>query len=172
MRILILSVMVFVCVACQQKSLQHYIVKRSENPDFLLVNIVPKDILKTKNLENESTLNIIEKINVLALNKSDSLKTKKEYEEIKTILKNEEYQDLVRTQSKGSSFQVDYVGNDEDIKEVIVLINEKQKKLVLLRFIANGLNINQLSKLSSALQESTIEKENAEKLVESLSKIF
>lgn len=159
MRFLILLGFLVVITACQQKSVQQYIVKNSENPDFISMNISPKDFLKNQPLEKEHILNIIEKVNLLLFNKNDSIQLKKEYGEVTAILKDEKYQDLIRTSNRNIKFQVDYVGTEENIKEVIILIRHKEEKMALLRILSNGLNVTQLSRISTSLGENSVDKE-------------
>lgn len=154
------------------KSLQKYIVEKSENPDFFSMNISPKELLKSSIKQNENPLEGIENINVLVLKNSDFQKTNSEYHEIKTILDDEKYQDLVRTNSKGNKFQIDYIGSDDNIKEVVILIRQGQERLALLRVLTNGLTINQLLQLPEMLKDDNIDSENITKIVEKLSQGF
>lgn len=166
MRFLILLGFLVVITACQQKSVQQYIVKNSENPDFISMNINPKDFLKNHPLEKEHILNIIERVNLLLFNKNDSVQFKKEYGEIAAILKDEKYQDLIRTSNRDIKFQVDYVGTEENIKEVIILIRQRKEKMALLRILSNGLNVTQLSKISTSLGENSVDKEGLTNMLE------
>ncbi|MFK8269815.1 DUF4252 domain-containing protein [Capnocytophaga stomatis] len=169
MRILILFGFLFAFTACQQKSIQQYIVKNSENPNFISMNVAPKDFLENNSLEKENIFNIIERVNLLLFNKNDSLQLKQEYDEVATILKDEKYQDLIRTTNKGIKFQVDYVGTDEDIKEVIILILQKGEKMALLRILSNDLDVTQLSKISTTLSGNSVDEENLKNLFEKIS---
>lgn len=169
LKIIALFVFALSFTACQNsKSLQKYIVEKSENPDFITMNISPKDFLKKSIVLEENPLESIKNINVLLFNKDDKQQLNKEYEEIKNLLKNEKYQELVRTTSKGVKFQIDYVGTDENIEEVIVLVNQNQEKLALLRILSNGLTINDLSKIPTALDGNSIDKEGVKKTLEKL----
>ncbi|CEN35329.1 DUF4252 domain-containing protein [Capnocytophaga cynodegmi] len=169
MRILILFGLLLTFASCQQESIQQYIVKNSENPNFVSMNIAPKDFLGNVPTEKENIFNIINRVNFLIFNKNDSLELKKEYKKVTSILKDEKYQDLIRTTNKGTKFQIDYVGTEENIKEVIVLIVEKKEKMALMRILANGLDVTQLSKISTALNDNSVDEEGLKNLLEKIS---
>lgn len=155
--------------ACQNsKSLQKYIVEKSENPNFITMHISPEDFLKTSIVTSENPLAKIKNIHVLMFNKDDKPQLNKEYEEIKNLLKNEKYQELVRTTNKGIKFQVNYVGSDQDIEEVIVLLNQNQEQLALLRILSNKLTINDISKIPTAFDGNSIDKEGMEKVLKQI----
>lgn len=159
MKFLVLTIALMFFTSCKNKaSLQEYFVKKSENPDFTSFNFSPKHYLKEKGLKlsENNVLEQIKNVNILLLNKEDSVMLKTEYAHLKTILENEMYQDLVRFTSKGMKIQVDYVGTDNKIDEVVVLANKEGSNLAVLRILTDGVRIEQLMDIVNTMQNDTL----------------
>ncbi|CEN42486.1 conserved exported hypothetical protein [Capnocytophaga canis] len=142
-------------ISCNSNSLQSYIVKNSENKDFKSVNFSPKDFLKLggSSVDEKNILNVIENVHILMYEKKNNGDFQKEYQEVKQLLKTDKYEELIQISNKEYKINVNYVGSDDNIKEVILLVSQNKEKFALMRMITQNLNIDELSKLSSDLTD-------------------
>ncbi|MDO4728214.1 MAG: DUF4252 domain-containing protein [Bacteroidota bacterium] len=142
-------------VSCKDEtSLQQYFVKNSENPEFISFTFSPKHYVKERGikLKDDAFFKQIKSVNILFLNKEDSLMVNKEYTHLKAILEDEQYQGLMSFNHQGFRVQIDYVGTDQDIKEVVVLANKSTAHVAVLRIITNTLKIEQLTDIANLVQ--------------------
>ncbi|MDO5608657.1 MAG: DUF4252 domain-containing protein [Capnocytophaga sp.] len=136
-------------VSCQkQVTLQQYFVEKSNQPDFTTMNFNPNDYLKGLAFDDEKSkaLKTIKSVNVLSFKKQDEVQFQKETEQIKEILSNEKYQELLKLNDKGSQTVVTYLGDDSNINEVI-LYSKGSSQQYLVRVLTDGLTVTQLGEL-------------------------
>ena len=147
-------------MACQQKTLQQYIVKNSENPDFKYFNFQPNDFFKkSQQIENKG-VEFVKNANVLLHTKKDSLQFKTEQNQIKAILSDKKYQNLVHINQKEIKIQVDYLGKDDAIEEIIIFGVINHKNLFLIRALTNKLSIEHLTELLSVFLQNIENQQN------------
>ena len=154
----IISVVVLlVCFSsCSDKnSLQNYILESAENKGFSSSSI-PKSILKpiASNMSEKQTeaYEAIERVNVLAYRISDSLKGAytEENKKIKSILKQEKYQELI---SMGSRGVIKYTGDEDSIDEIVVFVTDKNVGFAVARIIGDDMTMNKFMELYKLVSE-------------------
>lgn len=158
-------------VSCEDKpSLQKYFVKNTESSDFIAVDLPPSFIKsdKIKLSENEKeALNSFDKMNILAF-KSDATKTvsyDKEILEVKKILKDESYQQLMKAGSGNDGAAVYFVGaDDEHIKEFVILAGKKENGFAIIRVLGTDMNPTHIFNMIGLLQKADVNLEQLKPL--------
>lgn len=158
-------------VSCEDKpSLQKYFVKNTESSDFIAVDL-PQSFIKSDKIrlsENEKeALNSFDKMNILAF-KSDATKTvayDKEILEVKKILKDESYQQLMKAGSGNDGAAVYFVGaDDEHIKEFVILAGKKENGFAIIRVLGTDMNPTHIFNMIGLLQKSDVNLEQLKPL--------
>ena len=141
------------------QSLQEYYVDNSENPNFLSVDL-PVSLLNMEkadlNEEQREALNSLRKMNVLAFKKNDSNTAEFEAEKanVKAILKNEKFIDLMKLNTSYGKGVIKYMGDDEMIDEVIIYGDNDEKGFMLIRVLGNNMKPANLVQFMQAIQKS------------------
>lgn len=159
-KLVMLFTLVTILASCNQgATLQTYFVDNQERPDFLSVDVPAKMLNLDESQFTEEQLrayNSIQKLNMLAFSKTtknDSTYTK-ELAQVKTILKNPKYEELMRGgNSKDGKFVIKYIGEGETIDELILFGNAKNKGFAVIRVLGDEMNPSEIIKLQSALEK-------------------
>lgn len=168
--IILVSTLVFSLQSCQSEaSLQKYFVDHTNQKDFVVVDVSPS-ILKTDKMqltpEQNQALQSFEKMNVLAF-KCDG-KNQKQYEleavKVKSILKNEKYQELMKFGSGHDGASVSFVGEDEHIDEFVLYANKKENGFAVVRVLGKDMNPTMVLSMLSILKESNLDMEQLKPL--------
>lgn len=161
------SILTFSC--SNKSSLQKYFVENTENKDFIALDVSPSILNLEKvslNETEEKALKTFDKMNVIAF-KKDSLndsKFKAETEKVKTILKEEEYQQLMKFGSSKQGAAIYFVGEDEKIDEFVVYGSNDKTGFAVVRILGDNMNPNDVMTLFSILQKSKINLEELKPL--------
>ncbi len=168
--IIILIVVSLTMLSCNSgESLQKYFVEKSSDSDFVSVDIAPSvlnvDMSKLSESEVKS-YNRFKRINILALINTDSLNSKYDSEklQIKSILKQEKYQELMKFGSGKNGFSVSYVGEDDKIDEIILFGNALESGFVVVRVLGNNMTSNDIMNLMSVIKNSDVKMEELDRL--------
>ncbi len=136
--------------SCSDKnSLQNYILANAESNGFSSSSI-PKSILKPIASEMNETqadaYEAIDRVNVLAFRISDDTKEKypEENKKIKSILKQQKYQELI---SLGSRGMIKYTGDDDSIDEIVVFVTDKNVGFAVARIIGDNMTMEKFMEL-------------------------
>ncbi len=152
-----------------EQSLQEYYVDNSENPNFLsfdvpvsILNLTEAD-LSEKEMEAISSL---KKLDILAFKKTaeNTLDYSTEKTNIKAILKNEDFIELMKMNTPYGNATVKYLGDDDAIDEVIIYGDNKEKGFALIRVLGTDMNPANMLQLLQAIQKSDYKGEGFEKL--------
>ena len=163
-------------ISCSNKpTLQKYFVENSESSDFIAVDlassIINTDSINLTDSEKEA-LNSFDKLNILAFQK-DSLsdvKYKSEKEKVKTILKSEEYEQLMRFGSSKNGGAVYLVGEDDSIDEFVLFATGDDQGFVVARVLGNNMNPSNIINLMDVLRKSDLNLEQLKPLQDALAK--
>lgn len=154
----VLFIFSIVFTACNSTpSLQKYIVDSKENDEFMSIDL-PASILQLKDIEAsgdiKNTLKTIKKVNFLALQLSGSNQNLYESEllKVKAILKNSEYQQLMRVKMSGANVTVNFLGEDDAIDEVIIFAADSEKGFGIIRVLGENMNPSDIMKLSQEIK--------------------
>jgi Tfp pilus assembly protein PilP len=163
MRKIILLLSATLLMACNQNpTLQNYFVENTESTDFISVDVSPS-ILNIKpdalTLEQQDALKSFKKMNVLAfkLNEQNQAKFAPEQEKVKTILKDEKYQQLMKFGNGKDGAAVYFVGKDDAIEEFVIYGSQKENGFAVVRILGDKMNPEQFMTLFSALQQSDMD---------------
>lgn len=156
--------------SCETKpTLQKYYVKNTESADFISVDLAPSIINTSKiKLTNEekAALQSFKKMNILAF-KSDSThleKYDKEISEVKSILKDVSYQQLMKVGSGNDGAAVYFVGEEEHIDEFVVMANKKENGFAVVRVLGKDMNPTHILNMLSLLQKTDMNLEQLKPL--------
>lgn len=143
-------------------SLQQYLVDKQDDDKFLKVDLATS-LLKSNQAsfskEEQDVLETVKKINVVAYPITDG--TLAEYEaektKIKTILKDEKYQMLMRMGSGSSGATLQYVGEDGAVDELIVFASDDEKGFAVFRLLGEKMRPENMMKLMNSIDRGDID---------------
>jgi phage repressor protein C with HTH and peptisase S24 domain len=145
-------------------------VKNTESADFVSIDLAPSIIntgkIKLTN-EEKAAIQSFDKMNILAF-KSDSTqleKYNKEISEVKSILKDDSYQQLMKAGSGSDGAAIYFVGNDDEhIEEFVVLAGKKENGFAVVRVLGNDMNPTHIMNMLKLLQKSNVDLEQLKPL--------
>ncbi|MFY8067764.1 MAG: DUF4252 domain-containing protein [Flavobacterium sp.] len=160
--LLLVSVVIILCSCEDKPSLQKYFVENTESSKFIAVDLAPS-IIKTDKMALSETeiaaLKSFEKMNILAFrtDSTNSVGYEEEIKEVKTILKDESYQQLMKAGSGNDGAAIYFVGeDDEHIEEFVVLVGKKENGFAVVRVLGNDMNPTHIMNMLSLLQKSQV----------------
>ena len=132
-KLLLLVSCMIMLYSCEDKpTLQKYYVKNTESPKFIALDLA-SSIIKTDKISltetEKAALESFDKMNILAFrtDSTDITGYDKEIKEVKAILKDESYQQLMKAGSGNDGAAIYFVGNDDEhIEEFVVLAGKKE----------------------------------------------
>ena len=149
-------------VSCSSEpSLQKFFVESAAKKDFIALDVSSSilNLDKTKlSKEQELALASFDKMNIVAFKATPNNQIEYELEKskLKTILKGEEYQELMMFGSGSAGASVSYIGTDDNIKEFIFYANKKENGFAVVRVTGDNMNPNNVMTLLSVLQKSEV----------------
>lgn len=156
---------VLLMIACDNyPSLQKYFVDSKENDEFISVDL-PASILQLKDTEVsedvKNTLETIKKVNFLALQLSETNQDLyiSEKEKVKKILKNPKYKQLMRMNMGKGNVNVNYLGEEDSIDEVVIFGSDNEKGFAIIRVLGENMNPADIMKMA---QEIKLDGDSAE----------
>lgn len=168
----LIGVVILVVTGCSStQSLQEYFVDNMENPNFLSVDL-PVSLLNMEKVdldaEQQEALNSLRKMNVLAFKKNDAntLEFEAEKANVKAILKNEKFIDLMKINTSYGKGVIKYIGDDEMIDEVILYGDNDEKGFMLIRVLGNNMKPANLVQFMKAIQKSDYKGEGLERIAD------
>lgn len=170
-KLLLLVSSVMLLFSCEDKpSLQKYFVENTESSKFITIDLAPS-IIKTDKLSLSETekaaLESFEKMNILAFRTDSTDKSgyETEIKEVKSILKDESYQQLMKAGSGNDGAAIYFVGaDDEHIEEFIILAGKKENGFAVVRVLGNDMNPTHIMNILSLLQKSNVDLEQLKPL--------
>lgn len=162
--------------SCETKpTLQKYFVKSTESPNFVSVDLAPS-IINTEKVTlttaEKEALQSFEKMNILAFktDSNDVANYDKEIKEVKSLLKDETYQQLMKVGSGNDGAAVYFVGEDEHIDEFVLLASKKENGFAVVRVLGNDMNPTHILNMLSLLKKSDMNLEQLKPLQELMKK--
>jgi hypothetical protein len=162
-RISLIFFFAILLVSCQSEpTLQKYFVEKTEDKNFVAVDVSPSilNLDETKlNAEQKTALQQFDKMNILAFKAADNPALyEAEKAKVKTLLKDEKYQELMKFGSGANGGSLSFVGeDDEHIEEFIVFANEKETGFAVVRILGKDMNPTGVMNLLSLLPMSNID---------------
>lgn len=143
--------------ACdKQKSVQEYYVEKQENNNFIAIDLPASMVSLDESASEETreTLKTIKKLNVLAFKVNDSNRAEyeKEYAEVRQILKNDKYNELMRMKHEGVNVVINFEGNDEAVDEFILLASDNSRGFALARVLGDKMQPAKIMKMAEDMK--------------------
>ena len=152
----------------QEPSLQTYFVAHQEASGFMSVDI-PMSFLNPDEIEltdvQKEAVDSIDKLNMLAYSLKDGTETEfnSELDNIKTILKAEKYNDLMRGGNPADGkLYIKYIGEDSEIDELIVFGFSSANGFAIIRVLGDDMELSKIMKLESVIDQFDTENANVE----------
>ncbi|WP_375234875.1 DUF4252 domain-containing protein [Winogradskyella sp.] len=163
-KLVMLALTVTAFVSCNNgPTLQTYYVDNELKPGFTTFDI-PTSFIDVDKVElseqQEKAYNSIDKLNVLAFKLDDNNTDvyKIELENVKTILTNPKYEELMRGgNTTDGKFVVKFLGDIENIDELIILGNANDKGFMVARILGDDMNANDLVSLGTVMDKIDFE---------------
>lgn len=161
---------------CESKpTLQKYFVANTENKSFMAFDLSPTilNINETKlSAEQKQALKSFDKMNILAFKATDKNKAEFDAEcaKVKTILKDAQYQQLMKYGSGSEGASVSFVGDDEHIDEFVLFANRKDSGFAVIRILGDDMNPTGILEMLSILQTADVNLDQLKPLQDMLAK--
>lgn len=169
MKYLALLISSFIFSCSNKPTLQKYFVENSESTAFFAFDIAPS-ILKTDELtltdEETAALDTFKKMNILAF-KKDSINSKNyqsELTKVNTILKDEQYESLIKYGSNTNGAAIYFAGETDKIDEFVLVTNQDDTGFAIVRILGDDMDINHVMTLFQLLQKSNVDMEQLKPL--------
>lgn len=161
-----------VLVSCNSEpSLQRYFVDHQEQPNFisqdLPVSMVKIDKTNFTEEQNEA-FNSVRRLNFLGFNINDTNKEvyDAELNTVKSILKQEKYQDLIEFSDKGRKILIKYIGDDEDADEVVLFGSAEDMGFAVVRILGSDMSPEKMVTLGEALRTSNLDETQMQEMLD------
>ncbi|MDA9056371.1 DUF4252 domain-containing protein [Flavobacteriaceae bacterium] len=149
-------------------TLQTYFVEHQEASGFMSVDI-PMSFLNPDKIEltndQEEAIDSIDKLNMLAYSLKDGTEEEfnTEIAKIKTILKAEKYNELIRGgNSSDGKLYIKYIGEDSEIDELIVFGFSSDNGFAIIRVLGDNMELSKIMKLETVVDQFDTENANVE----------
>jgi hypothetical protein len=171
-----LAIMALLLTSCNREpTLQKYFVEKSEVKDFMAVDIAPSIINTSKltlSAEEKTALASLHNINVLAfkLNGKNNAEYEKEKTNVKTLLKTDHYDELMKFNNGTMGASVNTKGEGQHIEEFVVFVNEADNGFGVVRVVGKDMTPNNVMTIVSLLQKSDMNIEQLKPLKQMMMK--
>lgn len=161
--------------ACnKQPTIQEYYVEKQESSNFIAIDL-PASLFKVGDAaspETRETMATIKKLNILAfkINDSNQGDYDKEYAQVKEILKNDNYNELMRMKHENFNIVVNYRGADDAVDEFVLFAADNSKGFALARVLGDQMKPENMIKMVKDF--NNIDKEGAGEALGQLSDLF
>jgi hypothetical protein len=161
---IVMFLLVTAFTSCNQgPTLQTYYVDNELKPGFASFD-VPTSFINIENVEmtddQREAYESVDKLNVLTYieENTDSEDYALELQKVKTILENPKYEELMRGgNSRDGKFVIKFLGDIENIDELIVFGNANNKGFMIARVLGKDMNAGKLMSLTSVLEKANFE---------------
>ena len=148
--------MVMLLSCNNQKTIQEYYVEKQESNDFIAIDLPASivDVSESASEETKATMKTIKKLNVLAFKLDDENRAEfeKEQAEVKQILKNDRYNELMRMKHEGMNIVINYQGSDEAVDEFILFASDDSKGFALARVLGDKMEPAKIMKMAEDMK--------------------
>jgi hypothetical protein len=162
--ILALLASLFLLSCTTKPTLQKYFVEKSEDKDFVSLDVSPSILnMDPKKMtgEQQTALKSFEKINILAfkINSQNAAKYETESSKVSTLLKDKNYQELMKIGSGKDMASISFVGDENHINEFVLFGKRKENGFAVFRILGKDMNPNTILNMVSLLKNSNINAE-------------
>ena len=144
-----------------EPTLQKYFVENSGKKDFIQVDLSSSLINKDKmklTAEQKTALASFDKMNIIAFKADATNKAQydNESQKVTEILKNKDYQQLMKVGSGKDAATVSFVGDENHINEFVLFAKKKENGFAIVRILGNDMNPNNIMNMISLLKSSNM----------------
>lgn len=168
--------MMLMMASCEQKpTLQKYFVEKSETKDFATID-VGKSIIKTDKLklsaEEQKALESVDKLNLLIFksNKDNANTFDTEKANIKSVLQEDNYDELMKVSLGGGGMSVSTKGEGEHIEEFVLFLHNKDTGMGVLRVLGDDMTPNNVMTLVNIIQKGGMDSAQLKPLMDIMKK--
>ncbi|NDI98094.1 DUF4252 domain-containing protein [Flavobacterium sp. LaA7.5] len=172
----IAGVLLVMLASCDNKpSLQKYFVEKSQTKNFIALDIAPNFVDTdsiTLSADEKAALQSLKKLNILIF-ENDSLNTqlyKTEQNNVKNLLKDEQYEELMRYGSNNEGVCIYAVGKDVHIDEFVLFMHRQDNGFGVVRLLGDDMNPNNIMTMMQLLQKGNLNLEQLEPLKDIMKK--
>ncbi|MEP5340442.1 MAG: DUF4252 domain-containing protein [Algibacter sp.] len=158
----------FTIVSCSSKpSLQRYFVDNQETKNFisqdLPLSMLNMDESKLDDTQREA-FKSVKRLNFLGykLDETNAETYNTELAKVKTILEDDQYNELIEFSDKGNKVLVKYLGNEEEADEVILLGSSKELGFAVVRILGDDMRPDKMYALVEAMKHTDFDKSQFE----------
>lgn len=155
--------MMLMLVSCDQKpTLQKYFVEKAETKDFATLDIAPS-FIKTDKLkltaEEKSALESVHKLNVLIFKsrKDNGQAFDTEKAKIKAVLKEDNYDELMKMSLGDGGMSINTKGEGEHIEEFVLFLNNKETGMGVVRVLGEDMTPQNVMTIVGLLQKADVD---------------
>lgn len=156
-----LTLTVFLTSCNNEKSLQKYYVEKQNNDNFIAIDLPASLINLNDNVSEESreTIETLKKLNILAfkLNDNNVEAFTRESKEIKEVMSNEKFNDLMRGKHENISFAIKYLGDEDKIDEIVLFASESSKGFIVARILGENMQLGKIMKLMKDVEKLDVD---------------
>jgi len=168
--IALLALTALLLTSCNSKpTLQKYFVKKAEDKNFLAVDISPT-FIKTDKLqltpEEQTALKSLKNVNIIAFKANDKNvgAYEKELTEVKKILKDDRYEELIKFNRGATGASINTKGEGESIEELVLFANDKTNGFGVVRVTGENMTPNNVMTIVGLLQKANLDMEQLKPL--------
>lgn len=161
--ILVLTAFSFVLLSCSKEiSLDKYYVDHQEKQGFMVLD-VPTDILeveaKSLTESEQKAYKSVKKLNFLGFKKNEGnvVTFETEKKNVKAILAQEKYQELIKFSNEGKSGVVFYLGEPNAIDEVILFGADEEQGFAVVRVLGDDMNPKRIFDLVRSINPTSVD---------------
>lgn len=150
-------------VSCSDEvTLQRYFVDNQESKNFISQDLPLTMLDMDESKLNEEQLNAyksVKRLNFLGykLNENDTETYNTELAKVKTILQDEQYNELIEFSDRGKKVLVKYIGNDEEADEVILLGSSKDLGFAVVRILGDDMRPDKMYALVESMRHTNFD---------------
>lgn len=156
-----LTLTVFLTSCSNEKSLQKYYVEKQNNDNFIAIDLPASLINLNDNVSEESreTIKTLKKLNILAfkLNDNNAEAFTRESKEIKEVMSNRKFNDLMRGKHENISFAIKYLGDEDKIDEIVLFASESSKGFIVARILGEDMQPGKIMKLMKDVEKLDVD---------------
>ncbi|WP_422103758.1 DUF4252 domain-containing protein [Winogradskyella sp.] len=170
-KIAVIGVLVATFMSCNQgPTLQTYFVDHELKPGYSQID-APTSLINVDQVEmtdeQREAYKSVDKLNILVYTPTDSLEgISAEIEKVNKILKDPKYEELIRGNTMDGKFSVNYIGEVDNVDEVILFGSAEDKGFVVARLLGNNMNAGKIYSLRSVLENASFDDSNLNGLTE------
>lgn len=170
--VLAFVLMVVLLASCDQKpTLQKYYVEHSGKPNYSSFDVAPT-FINTKKLkltaEQQKAFESLHKFNVLiySKDKNNPAEYDREKEKVKALVKNDNYDKLMKFNNGGMGASISTKGEGTDIEEFVVVMNNNDSGFGVVRVLGDNMTPDNVLTIAQLIQQAGINNDQLKPLEE------